>query len=77
MSDGDQYRTGPDEVESCTVTPPPGNAAIDTAMAPGAQAAVAQGCTCSVLANAAFRADAPGETPFIDPRCPLHALRDR
>lgn len=78
MSDGDQHRTAPDQVvEPCAATPSPADAVMDPAMAPGGQAAVAQGCTCSVLANAAFRADAPGEIPFIDPRCPLHALQDR
>lgn len=45
----------------------------DPAIAPGGRAALSRGCTCSVLANAAFRAGVPGETPFVDPRCPLHA----
>jgi hypothetical protein len=42
--------------------------------APGARAAVDRGCTCSVLANAAYRAGAPGERPFVDPYCPVHVI---
>lgn len=41
-------------------------------MAPGGPRAMAEGCLCSVLANAAYRAGAD-EAPCIDPRCPLHA----
>jgi hypothetical protein len=44
----------------------------DPAQAPGGRAAVDRGCTCSVLANAAYRAGAPDEQPFVDPSCPLH-----
>lgn len=39
--------------------------------APGGPRAVAEGCLCSVLANAAYRARADLE-PIIDPRCPVH-----
>jgi hypothetical protein len=46
--------------------------ASDPAMAPGGRAALEQGCTCSVLANAAYRSGAPGEAPFVDPHCPVH-----
>lgn len=42
--------------------------------APGGRDAVDRGCTCSVLANAAYRAGAPGVQPFVDPRCPVHAV---
>jgi hypothetical protein len=41
-------------------------------MVPGGRAALAHGCTCSTLTNAAYRAGAPDETPFVDHRCPLH-----
>jgi hypothetical protein len=44
----------------------------DPGHAPGGRAAVDRGCTCSVLANAAYRAGAPDEQPFVDPRCPVH-----
>ena len=44
-----------------------------SAHAPGGRAAVDRGCTCSVLANAAYRSGAPGGQPFVDPRCPVHA----
>jgi hypothetical protein len=37
---------------------------------PGSPAAVAAGCRCSVLANAAYRCGAAGE-PLLDPSCPL------
>ena len=47
--------------------------APDPTQAPGARAAVDRGCTCSVLANAAYRSGAPGERPFVDPHCPVHA----
>ncbi|NMO93095.1 hypothetical protein [Actinomycetospora sp. TBRC 11914] len=47
----------------------------DPGQAPGGRAAVDRGCTCSVLANAAYRAGAPGERSFVDPVCPLHARR--
>ncbi|MER5670385.1 hypothetical protein [Pseudonocardia alni] len=40
-------------------------------LAPGGPRAKAQGCLCSVLANAAFRAGAESG-PCIDPRCPMH-----
>ncbi|SHL19638.1 hypothetical protein SAMN05443637_120137 [Pseudonocardia thermophila] len=45
---------------------------IDSAMAPGGPRALAAGCVCSVLANAAYRAGA-AEEPCLDPRCVLHA----
>ncbi len=48
--------------------------APDPAEAPGARAAVDRGCTCSVLANAAYRAGAPGERPFVEPHCPMHSI---
>jgi hypothetical protein len=41
-------------------------------MAPGGPRAMAHGCLCSVLANAAYRSGAD-EAPIVDPRCPLHA----
>jgi len=44
----------------------------DPALAPGGRTALTHGCTCSVLANAAYRAGAPGETVFVDTRCPVH-----
>ncbi|MBC3194184.1 hypothetical protein H7X46_24325 [Pseudonocardia sp. C8] len=44
-------------------------------MAPGGPRAKAQGCLCSVLANAAYRSGAV-EDPSIDPRCPMHAGPD-
>jgi hypothetical protein len=47
--------------------------APDPTHAPGGRTALDNGCTCSVLANAAYRAGAPGEQPFVDPRCPVHA----
>jgi len=37
---------------------------------PGSPAAVAAGCRCSVLANAAFRCGSSAE-PLLDPACPL------
>lgn len=46
----------------------------DQYMAPGGPSALASGCVCSVLANAAYRAGASDEPPLIDPHCPLHAL---
>jgi hypothetical protein len=46
----------------------------DPTEGPGGRTAVDRGCTCSVLANAAYRSGAPGERPFVDPHCPLHAL---
>ena len=48
--------------------------APDPTDAPGARAAVDRGCTCSVLANAAYRAGAPGERPFVEPHCPMHSI---
>ena len=48
--------------------------ASDPAEAPGGRTAVDRGCTCSVLANAAYRAGAPGERPFVDPACPVHSI---
>lgn len=44
----------------------------DRHMAPGGPRAVARGCLCSILANAAYRAGAADE-PLVDPRCPLHS----
>ena len=54
------------------ITAPPAGGAPGRDMAPGGPRAMAQGCLCSVLANAAYRAGAD-EAPCIDPRCPLHA----
>jgi hypothetical protein len=42
-------------------------------LAPGGPRAIAQGCVCSVLANAAYRAGQSDE-PCVDPRCRLHAI---
>ncbi|HSK58122.1 MAG TPA: hypothetical protein VK935_03615 [Actinomycetospora sp.] len=55
--------------------PPSGEPAASQAPAtapspPGSPAAVAAGCRCSVLANAAYRCGAAGE-PLLDPSCPL------
>lgn len=50
---------------------PPAGGIAGRDMAPGGPRAMAQGCLCSVLANAAYRAGAD-ESPCIDPRCPLH-----
>ena len=47
--------------------------APDPTHEPGGRGALDRGCTCSVLANAAYRAGAPGERPFVDPQCPVHA----
>lgn len=76
MSDReDQCRAAPDRVdEPCTEALSRGRPLSDPAMAPGGRTALTEGCICSVLANAAYRSGAPDETPFIDPRCPLHAL---
>jgi hypothetical protein len=52
----------------------PGSGVATREMAPGAPRAVEQGCLCSVLANAAYRAHAE-EHPFIDPECPVHRRR--
>jgi len=41
-------------------------------LAPGGPRAIARGCLCSVLANAAFRAG-QADNPCVDPRCRLHA----
>lgn len=49
-----------------------GRPRTDPAEAPGGRAALARGCTCSVLANAAHRTGVPGEQPFVDPACPVH-----
>ena len=48
--------------------------APDPGAEPGGRGAVDHGCTCSVLANAAYRAGAPGERPFVDPQCPVHSI---
>jgi hypothetical protein len=41
---------------------------------PGGRAAVDRGCTCSVLANAAYRSGS-GEDALVEPDCPVHATR--
>ena len=41
---------------------------------PGGPAAAEQGCCCSVLANATYRAGVPGVEPLIDPTCTLHSM---
>lgn len=76
MSDReDQCRAAPDQVdEPCAEALSRGGLSFDSAMAPGGRTASTEGCICSVLASAAYRSGAPDETPFIDPRCPLHAL---
>lgn len=56
-------------------TSPPAGGVAGRDMAPGGPRAMAQGCLCSVLANAAYRAGAE-DAPCIDPRCPLHADPD-
>ncbi|MBP2371795.1 hypothetical protein [Pseudonocardia parietis] len=43
---------------------------------PGGPDAVAQGCKCSILANADYRAGA-AEQPLIDPICAVHAVAER
>jgi hypothetical protein len=54
-------------------TAPPGTGApTGRDLPPGGPQATAQGCLCSVLANAAYRSGAD-EDPCIDPLCPLHA----
>jgi hypothetical protein len=62
---------------ACTDPPPcepsagaPAPAEAPAPLPPGSPAAVAAGCRCSVLANAAFRCGASGE-PLVDPTCPL------
>ncbi|MDF2975690.1 MAG: hypothetical protein K0S40_418 [Actinomycetospora sp.] len=54
--------------------PPPCEPAADVPapdpFPPGGPAAVAAGCRCSVLANAAYRCGAAAE-PLLDPACPL------
>jgi hypothetical protein len=50
----------------------PGPRDPDPHLAPGGPRAVARGCLCSILANAAYRAGA-AEEPLVDPRCPLHS----
>lgn len=42
---------------------------------PGGPDAVVQGCKCSVLANAAYRAG-EAEEPLIDPICEVHAVSE-
>ncbi|MGE3286201.1 MAG: hypothetical protein AB7J32_08870 [Pseudonocardia sp.] len=54
-----------------TSVPAPETGRPDPHLAPGGPRAVARGCLCSVLANAAYRAGAADE-PLVDPRCPLH-----
>jgi hypothetical protein len=53
-------------------TPETAEAPPDMGMAPGGPRALAGGCICSVLANAAYRAGVV-EDACVDPRCPLHA----
>ena len=54
-----------------TADPTSGWAHHDLEMAPGGPQALARGCRCSVLANAAYRTRATDQ-PFVDPCCPLH-----
>ena len=44
----------------------------DPENAPGGRAALARGCVCSVLANAAHRTGGVDEPPLIEPGCPVH-----
>jgi hypothetical protein len=53
-------------------TPDTAEAPPDMGMAPGGPRALADGCICSVLVNAAYRAGV-GEDACVDPRGPLHA----
>lgn len=53
-------------------TPDTAEAPPDMDMAPGGPQALDDGCICSVLVNAAYRAGAV-EDACVDPRCPLHA----
>jgi hypothetical protein len=59
--------TDPPPCEPAVAAPAPAEA---PALPPGSPAAVAAGCRCSVLANAAYRCGAAGE-PLLDPSCPL------
>ena len=63
--------TEPDDADGPSSSTAGRAPAGDVEMAPGGPGAVARGCLCSVLANAAFRARAEVE-PFVDPRCPVH-----
>lgn len=42
-------------------------------MEPGDPRAREHGCSCSILANAGYRARRE-PSPLVDPSCPLHAL---
>jgi hypothetical protein len=46
-------------------------AELDMRGAPGGSRALAEGCLCSVLANAGYRAGEV-ELPLVDPRCAMH-----
>lgn len=48
----------------------------DAENAPGGRAALARGCLCSVLANAAFRAGSGDQPALIEPGCPVHHPAD-
>lgn len=61
-------RTDPSPCELPAAEPAPEQSPVP--LPPGSPAAVAAGCRCSVLANAAFRCGASGE-PLVDPTCPL------
>jgi hypothetical protein len=64
-------RTDPPPCEPSAGAPAPAEAPAkaQAPLPPGSPAAVAAGCRCSVLANAAYRCGA-GE-PLLDPSCPL------
>lgn len=61
-------RSDPPPCEPSAGAPAPAEAPAP--LPPGSPAAVAAGCRCSVLANAAYRCGATGE-PLLDPSCPL------
>ena len=63
-------RTDPSPCELPVADPGPSPERSPVPLPPGSPAAVAAGCRCSVLANAAFRCGASGE-PLVDPTCPL------
>ncbi len=60
----------PAPAEESAEAPAEAPAEAQAPLPPGSPAAVAAGCRCSVLANAAYRCGATGE-PLLDPSCPL------
>lgn len=63
-----EHSSTPDAEQTAAEADP----APDMRMAPGGPRALAQGCVCSVLANAGYRAGV-AEHPLVDPRCAMHA----